>query len=1069
MLRSIIAAGVRNPVFANLLMLFFLIAGWFSSQRMVKEAFPEFSLDHIAIEVSYPGASTEDVEQAICTPIEEALRGVSGVREISAAANEHFGTVWVGLLGNVKDSGAVLKEVKDRVDQITNWPKEAKKPIVRETSLRSEVINVAIYGDAPERSLKAIAREVANDLETYPEISQIRLLGVREDEIHILVSEQALAAYGLSLDHIMGVVAKSSLNVPAGSIRTSDEEVTVRVTGQRYRAQDYEDLVVMNQGNATVRLGDLATVRETFEDTAVHGRFNGAPAVLVAVYKTPEEDTTRIAEIVRTYVADKNRALPERLKMSIWGDSSVDVENRIGQLVSSGLQGLVILFLTLWVFLELRLAFWVAAGIPISFAGSLLAMDYFGQTINTMSLFALIMVSGIIVDDSIVIAEMFHSRRRAGDPPKVAAIEGASRVALPVIGATITTMIAFIPLLYVSGVMGRFVYVIPIAVLGAMVASTIEGFLIQPAHMTHGEAPTGFVERKPNRFRVFVDELVEWVVARGYRRVSDWAIDHRLITVSVAFAFLLGGAGIVVSGRLPFVLFPKEDGTVLRARVRFPEGTPASVTQNTIARLESAAWSLNDDPSVKPDAEGRLVRQVSSVAGEFADFLPVRGNNLCEVRVELMPPGERHVRDDRIIEAWRRRMGAIPDATEFRITQQQLGPTDRPIEIRLLGHDLDVLTAASVQLQASLRQFDGVLDVHDDLIPGKRQIRVDLKPAALAHGLTLEHVARQLREGFYGGEAVKLYRGNDQLTVRIRYPDEERRSIVDLENLRIKTPRGEEVPFLEVATVDWGRGYAMVMHQDGRRRVRVLADIDERFANAEQIVRTLQAGTLDALVEAFPGVAYTFGGDRQRSEESLGSLKRGFLLALVANFAILVAVMRSFAKPFVVIAALPFGFLGVLVGHLVFGYDLTMMSLFGFVGVAGIAGDEAIVLFDFIGRAVREEGKSVDQAVRESGPSRFRPIVLTAITDLAGMLPLLLNQSGATQSVQPMAISISFGLLMSTFMSLLVMPSLFLVINDARRTLSWLRFGGSFPSREDVEREHGEATPGAEVAAAAGA
>ncbi len=1056
MLRSLIAAGVRNPVFANLLMLFFLVAGWFSSQHMVREAFPEFSLDHIAIEVVYPGASTEDVEQAICTPIEEALRGVSGVREISAAANEHFGTVWVGLLSNVRDSGAVLKEVKDRVDQITNWPKEAKKPIVRETSLRSEVINVAIYGDAPERTLKGIARDVSNDLETFPEISQIRLLGVREDEIHISVSEQALAAYDLSLDHIMGVVAKSSLNVPAGSIRTSDEEVTVRVTGQRYRAQDYEDLVVLNQGNATVRLGDLATVRETFEDTAVHGRFNGAPAVLVAIYKTPEEDTTKIAEVVRKYVAEKNAALPERLKMSVWGDSSVDVENRIGQLVSSGLQGLVILFLTIWVFLEFKLAFWVAAGIPISFAGSLLAMDYFGQTINTMSLFALIMVSGIIVDDSIVIAEMFHARRRAGDPPKLAAIEGTSRIALPVMGATLTTMIAFIPLLYVSGVMGRFVYVIPIAVLGAMVASTIEGFLIQPAHMAHGDPSTGHVAKAPNRFRVFVDGCVETVITRGYRRVSDWAITHRGITVSIALAVLMGGVGVFVSGRMPFVLFPKEDGTILRARVRFPEGTPASVAQKTIERLETAARALNSDPDVKPETPGDLVRQVSSVSGEFADFLPVRGNNLCEVRVELMPPGDRRVRDDRIIEAWRKHVGTIPDATEFRITQQQLGPTDRPIEIRLLGHDLDVLADASVQLQSRLRQFDGVLDVHDDLIPGKRQIRVDLKPAALAHGLTLEDVARQLREGFYGGEAVKLYRGNDQLTVRIRYPEEERRSIVDLENLRIKTPRGDEVPFLEVATVDWGRGYAMVMHQDGRRRVRVLADIDERFANAEQIVKTLQAGVLDEVVRAYPDVTYTFGGDRARADESFGSLGRGFLLALIANFAILVAVMRSFAKPFIVIAALPFGFLGVLFGHLLFGYDLTMMSLFGLVGVAGIAGDEAIVLFDFISHSVREEGKSVEQAVRESGPSRFRPIVLTAITDLAGMLPLLLNKSGATQSVQPMAISLSFGLMMSTVMSLLVMPSLFLVINDARRSIHWLRFGGTFPTREAVELDPAE-------------
>ncbi|UCC29430.1 MAG: efflux RND transporter permease subunit [Phycisphaerales bacterium] len=1051
LLRGLIAGGVRNPVFVNLLMVCMLAGGLLSARGMVREVFPEFSLDHLAIDVVYPGASPEDVERAICTPIEEAVQGISGVRKISSSAHENYGTVWVGLLHNVKDPQAVLDEVRARVDQITTFPPEAEKPVARETVIRTEVVNIAIYGNVPERTLKRYAQEVRDDLESLPEISQVSLSGVREDEITIEVSEEALLAYNLSLARVMAVVAKSSLDLPAGVIRTADEEFTLRVTGQRYLAREYEDLVVLEHGDAAVRLGDIATVREGFEEAVVRGSFNGRPAAVVQVFKTPEEDTTEIAGIVRQYVVDRQPHLPERLRMSVWADGSHDIDSRISMLIENGLWGVLLVFVTLALFLELRLAFWVALGIPVSFGGAMIIMGAYGETLNMISLFALIMTSGIIVDDAIVISESVHSRRRAGDIPELASIEGTHRMALPVLGASVTTIAAFVPLLYVIGVMGRFIHVLPVVVIATIVSSAIEAFGILPAHLCHRDPPGVEVKRRgPNRVRRTVEGFITRLITRRYRPVYRLAMQYRPVTLSIALGGLLIIAGVVFGGRTPFVLLPKEDGNMLRARVRFPEGTPVSVTQRTVDRLERAARQLNGDPGLVPASEGELVRQVYSIIGEFADFMSVRGNNLCEVRVELMPAEKRRIPDEQIVERWRENIGTIHDATKVTLGRQPIGPMDRPVEIRLLGYDLDDMTEASRRIQAKLVEFDGLYDISHDLIPGKRELRVKLKPQARALGLTLDDVARQLRYGFYGGEAIRLQRGQDQVKVRVRFPAEERRSITDLESVRITTPSGFEVPFLEVGDVEWARGYAYIMHQDGKRRVRVVSDIDERRANAEQVLQTLEMGFLDDVISDFNDLTYDLGGNRERMNEALGSLFNGFVMAMIAIYAILAAMLRSYIQPVAILSAVPFGLIGVVAGHAVLGYDLTIMSVFGAVALSGIVVNDSLVLLDAVNRGIRE-GKSVCNAVFEAGELRFRAVTLTTITTVAGLTPILMERSSQAQSVKPMAVALCAGLLFATVLTLFVVPALYLLLNDVRRFAHWLRYGGSYPRAELVE------------------
>lgn len=1051
LLRGLIAGGVRNPVLVNLLMVCMVVGGFLSARGMVREAYPEFALDLVTVEVLYPGASAKDVERAVCTPIEEVLQGIPGVQEISSSAHENFGTVWVSLHHNVTDVQMILDEVKDRVEQIRTFPPDVEKPIIHKSVIRSPVINVAIHGDISERSLKRLAQDVQDDFDAMPAVSQISLSGVRDDEIIIELSEEALSAYNLSIAHVMAVVAKSTLDLPAGVIRTADEEFTLRVTGQRFAAREYEDLVVLEHRDTIVRLGDIASIREGFAEEVVRGRFNGEPAVVVQVFKTPEEDATAIAAAVRDYVEKRQAFLPDRLKMAVWADASREIDQRIAMLVENGAWGIGLVFVTLLLFIDMRTAFWVGVGIPVSFGGALIIMHAYGQTLNLISLFSLIMVTGIIVDDAIVIAESIHARRRAGDDPSLAAVNGAHRVALPVLGASLTTVAAFMPLLYVVGVMGRLIHVLPVVVIAAIVASAIEAFGILPSHLTRREAvgvKTG--PRAPGRFRRAVDGGIARFIEGAYRPLYRLAMCYRVVTVAAAGGMFLLIVGLVAGGRAPFVLLPRENVNVLRTRIRFPEGTPATVTERAIGRVEQAALKLNDDPQLVPAAKGDLVRQRYSILGEFADFMSIRGNNLCEVRIELMPAEDRRLPDEVIIDRWREHIGVIDDATQVIVGRQPVGPMEDPLEIRLLGYDLEDLSEASQRIQTKLAEFEGLHDIRDDLIPGKRELHVTLKPHARALGLTLDDVAKQLRYGFYGGEALRLQRGRDLVKVRVRLPAEERRSITDLERIRIKTPRGGEVPFLEVADVAWARGYAFIMHQDGKRRVRVVADVDDRRANAEQVLQSLEAGFLGEVVADYDDMIYRFGGNRERMTESLDSLVAGFIMAVVVIYAVLAGMLRSYAQPVVILAAVPLGLIGVVAGHSLLGFDLTIMSLFGAVALSGVVVNDSLVLLDGVNVHIRE-GSGVRDSIHRAGEDRFRAVTLTSLTTVAGLLPILLERSSQAQAVKPMAVALSFGLIFSTVLTLFVVPALYLLLNDVRRFAHWLRYGGSYPVPEVVE------------------
>ncbi|MFH0980045.1 MAG: efflux RND transporter permease subunit [Planctomycetota bacterium] len=1055
-LRRVISASVDNPVLANLLMVCLLLGGWLSARRMVRETYPEFALDRISVDVVYPGAGPEEVEQGVCTQVEEAVQSVAGIKSVQSFAAENHGRIIVDLIESVRDPTRVLLDIKDHVAQIT-LPREAEAPVVTEEIIRAQVINIAIHGDMPERTLHELAREVREDLLADKEISSVTISGIRDYEITIAITHEALQRYGLSFADVAGVVGRNTMDLPAGTLRTRNEEITLRTVGQRYTARDFEDLVLIAQPDGTlVRLHQVAKVTDGFEDTSRSGRFNGQTAAMVSVYKTPAEDTSKIAAAVRAYVKRKQATLPEGIHLSVWADTSLQIDARIGMLVSDGLSGMAMACVLLTVFLNLRLSWYVAVGIPVSLAGALVTLALLGETINMISLLGLIMMTGIVVDDSIIICDRFDQRRVAGQSPKVAALEGTAEVALPVMGTALTTTVAFLPLLFVSGAMGKLIAILPIVVIASLLASQAEAFTMLPAHLAHagGVQPrqAGSLRHKVDavhaRMRAFIDRGLGGFLARLYRPLCRRATNARGLTLCITLAVLLLVGGLVLGGRTPLVLFPEIDGNTLQARVRFPEGSSAETTRAAVERIERAAAALNEDAELKPAASGPLVRQTFSLVGEHPAYLPAFGSNLATVMIELMPTEQRRIDCSVIIDRWRQHLGVISDATALVLSRVELGPTDKPVEIRLVGADLQRLNQAAEELKAKLVDFQGVYDIEHDLIPGKRELHVSLKPAARTLGLTLEDLARQVRSGFYGGEAARVQRGRDEIVVRVRYPEAERGSLSDVEQMRVHTPGGEEVPFLEVADLRMVRGYASIEHQQGQRRCRVMANVDARTANAEQIIAALRADFLPKLAERY-GIETTVEGQHAQIVESVTSLFDGFLIALVANYAILAGLLRSYVQPLVIMSAVPLGFVGALLGHWIMGYDLTLFSLFGMVALSGIVVNDSLILVDQVNRSIRA-GMPILDAVRQTGEARFRAVLLTAICDVVGVLPLLCDRSTQAQTLIPMAISLAFGLVFATLLTLVVVPALYLAMIDLRRAVRWLRRGGAYPSAESV-------------------
>ncbi len=1036
-----IAWFAKNRVAANVLMAIIVAGGLITVLTVKLEVFPEFSLDLITVSVEYRGAAPDEVEQAVCVRVEEAIQGLDDVKQISSQAREGLGVVTIELEQGA-DVREVLDDVKTRIDAIDTFPEETEKPVIREITNRRQVIDVAVHGDTDERTLRRIAERVRDELSSLPGLTLVELSNARPYEVAIEVSEDDLRRHGLTFDQVATMVRRSSLDLPGGSVKTAGGEILLRTIGQAYRGPEFAELVLLTRPDGThLRLGDVATVVDGFAETDQFTRFDGKPALMLQVFRSEQQDALDIAEQVKAYAATAGTRLPEGIGLSTVQDFSKVLRDRLSLLTRNGIAGYILVFVMLALFLRLRLAFWVSLGIPISFLGAMWLMPGLDVTINLISLFAFIVVLGIVVDDAIIVGEnIFRQQHRTGKG-LAGAIAGAREVSRPVVFAVLTSIAAFAPLLSVPGSTGKVMRVIPLIVIPCLAFSLIESLWILPAHLSHMSHKTmedrKALSRTWRKFQSYFTDGLEMFIGRVYKPSLELALRWRYATLALGAATLMLTAGMVWGGRVMFVFFPSVEADYVSAAVTLPQGTPVEVTSRAVAHLEQTAEELRRqlaDENGQDQFQSTLAaigehpfrRAQARNAGSAADRYT--SGHLGEVTLELVPAEARLVGSEEIARRWRELTGSIPDAVELAYTSS-LFSAGEDVNVQLSGHDIDRLRAAAEELKLRLAEYDGVFEIADSFREGKREMKLGIKPQAELLGLTLGDLGRQVRQAFYGEEAQRIQRGRDEVRVMVRYPESERRSLADLEQMRIRTPEGQEVPFSEVATVQPGRGFASITRVDRRRAINVTADVDASKTAPGDIVADLEARVLPELLAHYDGVSYTFEGQQAEQRETLGGLVRGFVIALIAIYALVAVPLRSYTQPLVIMSAIPFGLVGAVWGHVIMGLNLTILSMFGIVALAGVVVNDSLVMVDFINRHRRTHDELLS-AVRAAGLVRFRPILLTSLTTFAGLTPLLLEKSMQARFLIPMAVSLAFGVLFSTFITLILVPSGTIVMDD---------------------------------------
>ncbi len=1031
-MNRIIEWFAKNSVTSNLLMVSIIVLGIVSTFTIKMEVFPEASLDMVSVSVVYRGAAPEEVEEGVCVRIEEAIQDIDGIKRLSSRAQENVGSVTVELKSGYGVS-KMMEDIKSRVDGIDTFPEETEKPVVSELIRRTQVINIAISGDTDKLVLKKIAEDIREDLLAMNEITQVSVSNTQPYEISIEVSEDALRRFGLTFDEIARAVKSSSLDLPGGSVKTSSGEILLRTKGQAYVGSQFEQIILRSFPDGTrLYLKDVANIDDGFADTDQNARFDGKPAALVQVFRVGDESALRISEAVNKYVETKQNRLPKELKLTTWQDDTRILKSRMDLLFRNGRAGLILVFIALALFLKLRLAGWVSLGLVISFLGALWVVPYFDVSINLLSLFAFILVLGVVVDDAIIVGENIYTKIEEGMAPMKAAIEGTKQVAVPVTFAVLTTFAAFAPLLMVEGTFGKFMRVIPIIVIATIGFSLIESLWILPGHLAHskihpGKASEGWWQRLQGAF----SDKLKWFIEAKYKPSLQFALKWRYASMATGLAMLFISFGLAAGGWMSFSFFPQVEADNVVALLTMPQGTPVEKTAEAIDKIELAALKLDEEYS-QEGSDGVFRHLLTSIGEQPFKIRQNRAGNgtagltgahLAEVNIELAPSEERIVTSEEIAKRWRKLVGSIPDAVELSFTSS-IFSTGEAINIEFSGNDYDALNSAAAEMKEKLATYSGVFDIADSYRAGKKEIKLQITPEAQALGLTLSDLGRQVRQAFYGDEAQRIQRGRDDIRVMVRYPAEKRRSLADLENLRIRTPNGGEVPFSIAAKVEYGRGFASISRRDRRRTLSVTSDIDDKITTPDEVLGSLKKDFLPGLLLKYPGVKYSLEGEQRNQAETMLGLLKGFAFALLVIYILLAIPFRSYVQPFIVMSAIPFGIIGALLGHLVLGVGLTILSMFGIVALTGVVVNDSLVMVDFINKA-RAKGLRLSDAIQEAGVARFRPILLTSITTFLGLLPLLFETSVQAQFLIPMAISLGFGVLFATGITLILVPVIY--------------------------------------------
>jgi len=1029
-MNNLIEWFARNRVAANLFMVSILILGTLSIPQTRKELIPNISLDRINVNVPYPGATPIEVESSVVIKIEEKLFDLEGIRSISSNASETGANVTLEIISNY-DTRDILDEVKSRINTISTFPVNAERPIIKEISIRTRVAEVVLSGDSDELTLKHYAEKIRDDLTSLPAITQVELSSIRPYEITIELSDRNLQRYGLSFDEVTRAVKNSSLNLPAGVLKTKSGDVLLRTESQAYQGDQFEQIVIRAEKDGSrILLGDIANVIDGFAEQDLYAFFNGKSSVALTVFRVGNQSVLEIAENIRNYISETT--LPNGLEMSIWQDRSEYFRSRLSLLMRNAITGLLLVFGILVLFLRVRLALWVTLGIPISFMGALWLLPNVGGSINMISMFAFILVLGIVVDDAIIIGESIYAEHGKGHYGLKGAIRGVKKVATPVIFAVLTSIVAFAPILFLPGPEGRLWSVIPVVVIATLFFSLIESLFILPAHLSTIHSPVNDKHGKLSNFLHSFTEWLEGFIKNRYRPFIDFAIQWRYATSALFVSLFIIFITLVAGGWLSMVFFPKVEGDFAYATVRFAQGSSIDKIEHAVRLIGDSALELKRE--LHRETGEDEITSIKTVVGAHPSGSRSRGSHLGEVSMELGHAEQRTYSAEEIMTRWRTRVGDIPGVVELKY-ESSLRNQGPGIALELSGKDLQQLNLATKDLKLALKQYAGLYGIHDSFDSGKREIILKLKPKAYNLEINTRDLARQVRQAFYGEEIQRIQRGRDDVKVFVRYPKKDRKSLYSLESMHIRLSNGALIPLLDIADLSYSTSPSVIKRFDRRRIITVSAFLDESITSSSKVMSDLKPQFLKQLKLNYPGVKWSLSGRQKSKNELVDNMINGFIIALVAIYILMAIPFQSYTQPLMVMSAIPFGLIGALIGHMLLGLEISLLSLCGMIAVAGVVVNDNLVLVDCINR-LRKEGEKLSDAIRNAGAERFRPIILTSLTTFAGLTPLMLERSVQAQFLIPMAVSLAFGVMFATVITLILVPVSYHILDDFHNAIS---------------------------------
>ncbi|MFO7613368.1 MAG: efflux RND transporter permease subunit, partial [Bacteroidales bacterium] len=982
-----------------------------------QEVFPDFETDQVQITVVYPGASPQEVEKGIIQAIEEAISGLEGFDEVRSTAREGLASIMVDMIEG-ENLQKLAQDIQNEVDRITSFPEDSEKPIVAIVSRKRYVVSLALYGDQSERILREYAEFIRDRLLQDPEISQVEITPIRNYEISVEIPQDTLRRYSLTLDDVAMRIQRASVELPGGAIKTESGDILVRMMERRDFGHEFAKIPIITTADGTkILLEDIAVIHDDFEEISVSSSFNGQPAVMIDVFRVGEQTPISVSDAVRPVVREINDILPKGLQVDLRNDRSDIYRQRLGLLIKNGFLGLGLVFIFLALFLEPRLAFWVSLGILISFLGSIFFLKLANVSINMVSMFAFIVTLGIVVDDAIIVGENIYYHRQQGEPWFKAAVTGTREIAVPLNFTVLTNMVAFLPIFFIPGFMGKVYRHIPIVVISVFAVSLIESLFILPAHIGHRRksAPTGILNRI-SRIQQYIGDTLTNFVTQRYGPFLHKAIHWRYLTLAIGIAILLVTIGYVRSGRLGFELFPKIESDYSMVTASLPFGTSFDNAKRVERELIMSSREIIEEHGGK-----------TLVDGVFSGI----HDNIVEIRMYLTPPDVRPLSTAQVTDLWRDRTGVIPGLKSIKFESDAGGPgRGAAISVELSHQRMDLLEKASAELADALRYYSNVTDIDDGFSPGKQQIDFTIKPEARTLGLEAREVARQVRHAFYGAEAIRQQRGRNEVKVMVRFPIQERISEYSLEEMIIKAPNGTEILLRDAVTITRGRAYTDINRRQGRRIVTVTADVNPR-SQTGQILASVRSEYLPGLQQKYPGLTFSFEGRQADQRESMQALFRGLLMALLVIFAMLAIPLNSYVQPVIIMVAIPFGIVGAVIGHLIMGYSLSVLSMFGVVALSGVVVNASLVLIDFASRR-RTSGMNALEAIHASAIHRFRPILLTTLTTFGGLAPMIFETSRQARFLIPMALSLGFGIVFATLITLILVPAFYMILEDLR-------------------------------------